>query len=94
MDMNDLLAIDPPAAQSTDPPTAQPTVAENVAFGDFVTLLEKIQKTQGNAKKREILNKFIQHWRKIHDDFHKAKKTVIFFSFSFFGHFRWIFLLG
>lgn len=68
MDVNDLVP--------NDPPSAEPSVAENVTFGDLVTLLEKIQRTQGNAKKREILAKFIQHWRDAHHNLHKGKKTT------------------
>lgn len=75
MDVNDLVP--------NDPPSAEPSVAENVTFGDLVTLLEKIQRTQGNAKKREILAKFIQHWRDAHHNLHKGKKTVKHFYFFF-----------
>ena len=60
------------------------TVAAHVPFHDFVMLCEKISKTQGKEKKKDILRKFVNHWRNAHLKMHGDNKTVCRFCFSYF----------
>ncbi|GFN81474.1 DNA ligase [Plakobranchus ocellatus] len=54
---------------SKDP--APITVASKVTFAELCGLLEKIQKTQGNDKKKRVLKDFVDKWRDFHTKVHK-----------------------
>ena len=46
------------------------SVADSVPFSDFCSILEKINATKGNDKKKGILKRFIDHWREAHRSLH------------------------
>ena len=77
-------------ADSSGPSTDSDTkVAAQVPFAELCGLLEKLSKTQGNEKKKKILENFIDHWRKLHNEVHKddASKTVSMISDTMNPHF-------
>ncbi|KAK3736164.1 hypothetical protein QZH41_015551 [Actinostola sp. cb2023] len=51
-------------------------VAAEVPFYDLCTLLEKVSSTSGTEKKRNLLRKFTDAWRKAHAKIHGDSKTV------------------
>uniref|UniRef100_A0A2C9JHQ7 DNA ligase n=1 Tax=Biomphalaria glabrata TaxID=6526 RepID=A0A2C9JHQ7_BIOGL len=52
------------------------TVACAVKFSELCGLLEKIQKTQGNDKKRKVLQDFIEKWRACHKELHTNNSSI------------------
>ncbi|XP_005097120.1 DNA ligase 4 [Aplysia californica] len=52
-------------------PSSDVTVASKVSFAELCGLLERIQKMQGNEKKRRVLRDFVEKWRQFHDEVHK-----------------------
>ena len=53
------------------------TVASQVSFAELCGLLEKISKTQGNEKKKNLLGKFIEKWRDFHKELHKDTPDTV-----------------
>ena len=51
------------------------SVADSVPFSDFCSILEKINVTKGNDKKKGILKRFIDHWREAHLSLHGADRV-------------------
>lgn len=56
--------------------TIESSVASNVKFSELCGLLEKINKTQGNDKKKRVLKDFIDKWRYFHQNLHKDDKDT------------------
>lgn len=52
------------------------TIASQVPFHDFAMVCERVTKTQGKEKKKELVRKFLTHWRSAHQKMHGTKKTV------------------
>ena len=61
------------------------SVASKVKFAELCGLLEKIEKTQGNDKKKRVLRGFVDKWREFHAEVHKddIAETVGRFIFFF-----------
>ena len=53
------------------------SVAEKVPFEHLCKLLDKIEKKKGNNAKKEILQEFIDEWRKFHKQLHESKTVVL-----------------
>ena len=57
--------------------TIMSSVAEKVPFEHLCKLLDKIEKKKGNNAKKEILQEFIDEWRKFHKQLHESKTVVL-----------------
>lgn len=53
------------------------TVASQVKFSELCGLLEKIQKTQGNDKKKKVLKEFFDKWREFHLQIYQDDKDTV-----------------
>ena len=69
------------------------SVADSVPFSDFCSILEKINVTKGNNKKKGILKWFIDHWREAHLSLHGADRVPNNVS-SVYGLYEICFLLS
>ncbi|KAK3794568.1 hypothetical protein RRG08_003717 [Elysia crispata] len=65
------------------PPTgaSNVSVASEVKFAELCGLLEKIEKTHGNDKKKHVLKGFVDKWREFHAEIHKDDGEEIEDSF-------------
>lgn len=56
------------------------TIASQVPFHDFAVFCERVCKTAGKEKKKDVFRKFLQHWKTAHSKMHgKTKTTDSFF---------------
>ncbi|KAH9499884.1 DNA ligase (ATP) [Bulinus truncatus] len=62
---------------NSDKPKTTVTVASQVKFSELCGLLEKIQNTQGNEKKKKVLQDFVLKWRSCHQELHKINPDNI-----------------
>ena len=53
------------------------TVASQVPFAELCGLLERLQKTTGNEKKKKVLKDFIEKWRQYHETLHKPSSDTV-----------------
>ena len=54
----------------------KPSISSKLPFQRIAALCERISKTQGKDKKKDVMKKFISDWRAEHKRIHGDTKTV------------------